>query len=287
MDNIDKTLILSYPRTGSTALLDVYRKYLEKTYPNQYLNMPSEPMEEDQFFNLTDYSNLGYPFHKFCEKYNIPKIELNNVLEYKQSLNMNKVGDSIFQAILSEPFFVTKIFPSHIDYYPDYMTNVLLNHINSGNNLICLYRRNFLDTISSIITCTWSNRWVNRTPRDKDYFITAEMVDIQQLLVDENLQPIRNIINGLRIWYQCYISIANQNSNFKCIAYEDIESFDSSLLLSLHGVNTYNIKTCVSKQHDKKQQVLVYKKYKHLIDQVLTDDVMKTLPLNESYEVVL
>ena len=134
MDNIDKTLILSYPRTGSTALLDVYRLYLENKYPDEYLNMPSEPMEADQFFNLNDYAGIRYPFHKFCEKHNLPKIEVINLLHYKETVNMRELGDSIFKSILTEKYFATKIFSSHVNIYPEYINQVLEDHIQGGNN---------------------------------------------------------------------------------------------------------------------------------------------------------
>lgn len=288
MDNIDKTLILSYPRTGSTALVDVYRLYLENAYPNDYYNIPSEPLEEDQFFNFKNYLGERYPYHHFCDKHNFPKIDINNLLIRRNSTNMNSLGDSIFKAVLSEPFFAVKIFPKHIDLYYDYMKQVLLNHVNQGNNLICLYRKNFLDTISSIITCTATRLWVSTAPRTSRSIANPGIINVEEDFLKDDLRPLRETVNGLKTWHKFYNDLSKEYKDIKIIAYEDIKSFDSNLLSSLHNVNIDNFfESRVKKQHYKQYQDLILEKHKHLVYQVLTKSAMKELPLDSKYRVVL
>lgn len=293
MDNIDKTLILSYPRTGSTALVDVYRSYLKDKYPDTYFNIPSEPLEGEQFFNLTDYLGKKYPFYHFCKKHNLPIVEVNNLLSLKDSADMNLLGDSIFKAVLSEPFFAVKIFPKHINLNYDIMKQVLLDHIDQGNNLICLYRRNFSDTISSIISCTVTKLWVSITAREDRIFVPGEEINLEKVLSDDHLDPnfeyniFRTTVNGLRTWYNMYRDLSKEYKNIKLVAYEDIKNFDSNFLSNLHNVDIGNyFETRVKLQHYKEQQDIVFQNHKHLLDQVLTSQVMKELPLNSNYEVI-
>jgi len=285
MDNIDKTFILSYPRTGSTALLDVYRIYLENKYRDRYINMPDEVATWEHFHNTTDYKGEGYPFNKFYEKHNFPVIHLNNLLEFNQN-GFENLYKKFFQAILSEPFFATKIFPNLISSYPDFITNVLIKHVKEDNNLICLYRRNFLDTLSSIIACTWSNYWVHGIHKISSHpKITADMVELDS---EQCFSSIKNQFINLKIWYQCCLSIKRECNSIKFIAYEDIKSFDTNVLFDLHNIKLdYTSKCRIVAQHNREEQNKIIEKYWHLIEKAASEVNFKDLPLNSSYEVIL
>ena len=252
-ENIDKTLLLSYARTGSTAVLDPYRVYLRhlKLFNNiDYIETPNEIMCYDSWAEPGHKYNF---YDKFFQKHHL--LEKKNsfiskkAIEFWSSNDPNKfkffkypqvdseLARAVFNGVLSEPFFAIKIFPNHINDDPAYMKEVLIDHVSRGNNLVCLYRRNVLDSLSSLISCLWHNTWViPAVNKFKFSDITAEDVDIEKVLIDTQSQPLKQYLNEIKIWYDCYQSIKQECSNINLIAYEDIKTFDSDLLRELHGV---------------------------------------------------
>lgn len=288
MVNIDRTIILSYPRTGSTALYDIYKTYVSTINKDTYLRIPSEAFTADTWRHEIDYNLSKNSFDPFFEKYQLS----DRVKEFVQkNINHDPVlSRDIFESITQEPSFVTKIFPNHILDNPEFMSDKLTLLANDGCNIVCIYRRNLLDSISSMITSMWSGNWVISRTRlpDRQYLVRADEIE----LPSDRQYFVWYYFEQVKAWYDCYCQIKANGVDVKLIAYEDVVKFDEKLLNDLHGLDIdfqINCLTQVQNHYNPSsthEQIRIIYKYREMIEAALTE-WRDRLPINTLNQVII
>lgn len=297
MVNIDRTIILSYPRTGSTAFLDIHEQYLSGKAVN-YTPVPCEVFTPDTWrFHEDQHKRINY-YHPFFDKHNL-RSKINKFIEeFKPWRHFDpELPREMFECVLKEDFFVTKIFPHHILDNEEYMSRRLLELSNDGYNVIALYRRNLLDSLSSLLSCLSTNIWVSskigRPRLEEQVVVKAKDVCLEEAYSSTVGSPVWYFLRGVVAWHECYQTIKSNGGDIKLVAYEDIENFDETMLENLYGVQTdfpVTSLTRVQHHHDLQshhEQIKVLHKYRELIEDVITSELRQRIPINALNHMVI
>lgn len=287
--DISKTLILGFPRTGSTAFYDLYRKYVEKEYPD-YIRTPSEVACSPNWSYGTDYDLIEDPFGSFFEKHpdlEGPRLKYDWYFENDQGHlgkqhNYYKFPQSLFKRILQEPHYILKIFPLQIKYHDvgKMITTLKQLHEDQNANIVCFYRRNIMDVITSYIRSTESLTW---SVHELEVFKRELPVNkIRYEYIEEMTTGVQFLLNSIKYWYDLYIGLVNQGVEIPRIAYEDVDEFNSDLLCRIHNIKITEKFSCgLVKQHPSDEKEKIKEKYSDVIENALSGIDFNLLPFGE------
>lgn len=278
---IEKRIILSYQRTGSTPVLDVYRKFQESYYPSA-IRVPAEASCRDTWKHYHDFDMVENPYKEFKAKYALDEVMryLLYLPEEMYQTERQKVGARIFKNILKEDVFVTKMFPEQFVGNELYFLNLLKTATESGTKIIVLYRKSLLDSLSSLLLAIEEDKWVvNRSwPDIRERLYLTESTKYPKELID--IEVTRYVTN-LDAWWKFVLMLKEAGVPLTLVAYEDIPYYDYRLLNKLEGtkfLSGYN--TCLEVQSDPRDRSNALFWEKDIVEKAVKY-CKEHLPLNE------
>lgn len=283
---MEKTIILSYARTGSTAVFDVYRKYIEANFKDS-IRVPMEVACKESWLSEIDFDGVVLPMNKFKKKYNLEDLMkyMAGLDETNYHLERQKLGSLIFENILKEPNFVTKIFPEQFIGAFDQVSTSLKDFTESNGKIIALYRRNVLEGIASIILANEEQQWVCSTAwsklKKRNCFEKSkrsqEAVEIE----------IEYYLEHIAHWYSFINFLKEKGIPLTVVAYEDIPAFNFKMLNYLEDAGlTTGYETSVGVQQDSRDRTNAIFYQKDLIEKMVKR-YKSLLPMNIFYQLEL
>ena len=284
---MEKRIILSYQRTGSTPVLDVYRKFQESYYPSA-IRVPQEPTCRDTWKHPYDFDMVENPYKEFKEKYSLSEAMryLLHLPEGMYAVERQKVGAKIFSCILKEDVYVTKMFPEQFVGNELYNLKLLKQATDDKAKIIVLYRKNLLDSLSSLLLAIEEDKWVvNKSWKDvrKRLYLTESTKYPKEVLEWE----VTKYVNNLHAWYNFVVMLKEAGVPLTLVAYEDITSYDYQLLNKLEGtkfLSGYN--TCLIVQSDPRDRTNALFWEKDIIEKAIKY-CKEHLPVNEMLQLEL
>lgn len=279
---IEKRIILSYPRTGSTPVLDVYRRFQESYYPNS-IRVVAEAAQRNTWRVSEDFDMIRSPFDEFKRKHNLGEIMryLQFLPEHTYRDKRQKVSEVIFDKILEEDVYCTKMFPEQFESnYPG--AKRLLERAVEGNaKIIALYRRNLMDTLASLLMALEDDLWVRNKQwkikrlraKESNYLDTTERGAIHK-------QTVKDHVRGIIDWWNFLNYLKKAEVPYTAVAYEDIPEFNYKMLNYLENTKFLSgYETCLEIQRDPRDRINILAKNAELITECL-EYAKAHLPLN-------
>ena len=279
---IEKRIILSYARTGSTPVLDVYRKFQESYYPNS-IRVVAEAAERNTWRVSEDFDMIRSPYDDFKKKY-----DLTETMRYLQFLpeeryreERQKVATIIFDKILQEDVYCTKMFPEQFESNFFGAKRLLERAVDSNAKIIGLYRKNFTETLASVLMALEDDLWVRNKnwkikrlrAKESDYLDNTERGKLHK-------KSLKRYLDGIIEWWSFVKYLEKAEIPVTLVAYEDIPEFNYKMLNYLEGTKFLSgYETCLEIQRDTRDKANLLVKNAELITECI-EHAKKHLPLN-------
>jgi hypothetical protein len=281
---IEKRVILSYQRTGSTPVLDVYRKFQESYYPSS-IRVPAEVSCRDTWVLNRDFDLIDNPYQKFKEKYGVADLMryMSHLPHEKYMQERQRIGETLFDNILKEDVYTTKMFPEQFNNNFMSASDKLKKVVNDEGKIIALYRRGFLDSLASLLLAFEEDRWVlnENWKRVVNRLYLKESTKLPKHVIETE---VLSYVKAIQEWHKFLKHLKKLDIPFTVVAYEDIPYFDYRMLNTLEDTKFLSgYKSCLLTQSDSRDRVNALYREKDIVDKAVAL-AQEVLPINNLFQ---